>query len=266
MTPLVKRVLSALVLIPLVIGVVHYGSPLLVFLLVLTAAFIGWWEYAGLIEQMGIRVFRTAGAALTLLAVWGFYGGDLAVIWPPFALALLFLVSAVGKEDLRIGLESITYTFFGVAYTGGLLGFFLLLRELPEGAFLIYFILFVVWAGDSAGFFVGRAIGKIPLALQISPGKTLEGGIANALGGVAGGAVAKLLFLEQLSWAHCLPAALICGIIGQFGDLFESMIKRSAGAKDSGTLIPGHGGVLDRVDSLLFAGPVFYCYYRFLVL
>ena len=266
MSPLAKRVLSAAVLIPLVIGIVHYGSPLLVGLLVAAAAAISWQEYAGLIEQIGVRLYRTLGLVLSLITVAAFYSGEAALAWPPLAFALLFVAAAVEKESLPIGLESITYTFLGIFYTGGLLGFLLLLRELPEGAFLIYFILFVVWAGDSAGFFVGRAIGKKPLALAISPGKTVEGAIANALGGVAGGAVAKLLFLDSLSWAHCLPAALICGIIGQLGDLFESMIKRSAGAKDSGTLIPGHGGVLDRVDSLLFAGPAFYCYYGFLVL
>ncbi len=266
MSSLVQRILSALVLIPLVIGVVHYGSPVLVFVLVTAVALIAWSECAALMEGMGIEVFRLSGAGLTLFTVLSFYVKGLAFAWVPVAIAVLFLVTVLIRDPRQKGLDALTYTFFGVAYTGGLLGFFLLLRELPQGAYLIYMVFFIVWAGDSAGYFVGKAIGKHPLAPKISPGKTIEGAIANTLGGVGGAAIANLLFPEPLSLAHCLPAALICGIIGQLGDLFESLLKRSASVKDSGTLIPGHGGVLDRIDSLLFAGPVFYCYYRFFIL
>ncbi len=266
MTPLVKRLVSAAVLIPLVVGVVHYGSSLLVLLLVLAIAIGSWYEYSALIEETEISVFRLAGASLTAFTILCFYFDGLLLAWLPVSFATLFLVLALSPEQKRSGFEALIYTLFGIAYTGGLLGFFLLLRAEPEGAFLIYFICFVVWIGDSAGFFVGRAIGKRKLAPEISPGKTVEGAIANAAGGMVGGALAKLMFLDALSWGHCLLAALICGIIGQLGDLFESMIKRSAGVKDSGSSIPGHGGILDRMDSLLFAGAVFYCYYRLLIL
>lgn len=262
MSSLVQRILSALVLIPVVIGVVHYGSPTLVFILVTAVALIGWFEYAALIEGMGVEVFRLSGVMLTFLTVLGFYLDGMSLAWVPVSIAVLFLVTAVSRPPTGKGIDALVYTFFGVAYTGGLLGFFLLLRGLPQGAYLIYMVFFIVWAGDSAGYFVGKAIGKRKLAPTISPGKTIEGAIANTFGGMGGAAIANLLFPEPLSWVHCLPAALICGIIGQLGDLFESLLKRSSGVKDSGTLIPGHGGVLDRVDSLLFAGPIFYCYYR----
>ncbi len=266
MSSLVQRVLSALVLIPLVIGVVHYGSSTLVFLLVTAVALVAWFEYASLVDQMGVEVFRLTGAGLTALTVLLFHTGGVSLAWVPIAISVLFLAAALAHRTLQNGIDVLVYTFFGVAYTGGLLGFFLLLRELPQGAFLIYMVFFIVWAGDSGGYFVGKAIGKRKLAPTISPGKTIEGAIANTVGAVAGAAIANLLFPDPLPWVHCLPAAFICGIIGQLGDLFESMLKRSAGVKDSGTLIPGHGGVLDRIDSLLFAGPVFYCYYRFFIL
>ena len=108
MSPLAKRVLSAAVLIPLVIGIVHYGSPLLVGLLVAAAAAIGWQEYAGLIEQIGVRLYRTLGLVLSLITVAAFYSGEAALAWPPLAFALLFVAAAVEKESLPIGLESIT--------------------------------------------------------------------------------------------------------------------------------------------------------------
>jgi len=231
----------------------------------LAVALAGWFEYARLLEQTGVALFRITGAALTVLWLVCFYLDAGYLLWLPVSLIALFVAWMVSGQDFRGGADPIAYTLLGAVYVGGLLGFFLLLRALPQGAALIYFIFFVVWTGDAAGYFVGRALGRRRLAPKISPGKTVAGAVANTLGGVVGGLLAKLWFLDALSWGHGLLAALICGIIGQLGDLFESFLKRCAGAKDSGAWIPGHGGVLDRIDSLLFAAPAFYCYYRFLI-
>jgi len=273
-TNLFRRVLSALVLVPLVLGVLQYGSPGLVWALVLVIGVLSWHEYAGLVENMGVPVCRVTGLVLTVLILSAFLvQGYLVqepypegwVALPALSLIVLFLAWLTGGGDRRLGLDSLAYSLLGVIYVPGLLGFLLLLHDPVYQNRWVFFVLLVVWVGDVAAFFVGRALGRRRLAPRISPGKTVEGAVANVLGGLAGGALAKLTFLPSLSWGHCLLGALICGMIGQLGDLFESLLKRNAGVKDSGRSIPGHGGLLDRIDSLLFAGPAFYCYWRLMM-
>jgi phosphatidate cytidylyltransferase len=104
------------------------------------------------------------------------------------------------------------------------------------------------------------------MAPMVSPNKTVEGAIAGLAGSLTAGLIAGFSFLDHIMIGHCLLVAFICGIIGQFGDIAESLLKRQAGIKDSGNILPGHGGVLDRIDSLLFAGPVFYCYFKFFII
>ena len=111
-------------------------------------------------------------------------------------------------------------------------------------------------------YYGGQKFGKRKLLEVVSPNKTIAGAVANVVGTLVVALLASNLFFSQIPLFHCLIVAFICGIIGQFGDLVESLIKRNCQVKDSGTLIPGHGGVLDRIDSLLFAGPAFYCYYQ----
>jgi phosphatidate cytidylyltransferase len=127
---------------------------------------------------------------------------------------------------------------------------------------MIVFILLLVWAGDSAAFYVGRKFEEHKLLEVVSPNKTIAGAVANVMGTLIAALLASSLFFNEIPLIHCLIVAFICGIIGQFGDLAESLIKRNCQVKDSGTLIPGHGGVLDRIDSLLFFAPAFYCYYQ----
>ena len=116
--------------------------------------------------------------------------------------------------------------------------------------------------GDSAAFYVGRKLGERKLLEVVSPNKTIAGAVANVVGTLIAALLASNLFFNEIPLIHCLIVAFICGIIGQLGDLTESLIKRNCRVKDSGNLIPGHGGVLDRIDSLLFVGPAFYCYYQ----
>ena len=114
-------------------------------------------------------------------------------------------------------------------------------------------------------YYWGKNFGKKPLAPIISPNKTIEGSIAGLAGSLVAGAISRYWFLDHIAMLHCLLVALICGIIGQFGDLAESLLKRQAGIKNSGNVLPGHGGILDRIDSLLFAGPAFYCYFKLIL-
>jgi phosphatidate cytidylyltransferase len=132
--------------------------------------------------------------------------------------------------------------------------------KLDLGRFLILFTLVAVYFGDTTAFYVGRAWGRKKLAPTISPGKTVEGGWGALGGSILGALLSKYLFLPQLSPVHALILGGAIGVLGQLGDLWESLLKRSAQVKDSGTLIPGHGGLLDRIDSVLFSAPLVYYY------
>jgi phosphatidate cytidylyltransferase len=152
-------------------------------------------------------------------------------------------------------------TALGAGYTGGLLGFAILLRRMPHGPALVLAAGCVAWAGDAAAFYAGRAFGRHPLAPHVSPGKTVEGaaaGLAASILVAAGGTLGAWPG-RPLAWA---VAGGLVGLAGQLGDLAESLGKRCLGAKDSGWLIPGHGGLLDRIDSLLFALPALYALAR----
>lgn len=256
-----KRVLSGLVLIPIVLGIVQYGSPLLFLALVTAAILIGWSEYTRLMQAIGIRFNPYVGGALCLLLVFCFYRNDYYLVWLALGLMSLFIAWYASGAPLDDSLNQVAYSFLGVVYVAGLLGYFILLRAMEHGNHIVFFLFMVIWSGDTAAYYVGKNIGKTPLAPKISPGKTIEGSLGGLAGSLLGGLAAHSLFYDSMSLNHCLIMALLCGTMGQIGDLAESLFKRRAGAKDSGTLIPGHGGVLDRLDSLMFAGPVFYAYH-----
>lgn len=256
-----KRVLSGIIAVPLVVGIVLYGSPLLFFGFVSVLMLIACHEYFSMISEVGIEGFPIPSMILSFLLLLVFYtGGRFAPEWGLVAVLSLFAAWFIRERNLKIAIDQISFSLLGIVYVGGLSGYFLLLNGLDNGRRLILFLFLVIWAGDIAAYYIGRSRGKRPLAPRISPGKTWEGAFGGIAGNLSAAVLSQFWFLQTLSLVHCLIAALICGIIGQFGDLAESLLKRSAGVKDSGTLIPGHGGVLDRVDSLLFAGPALYCY------
>ena len=256
-----KRVVSGLILIFVVLGIVQYGSPLLFVALVTAAVLVGWMEYCKLLRHMGIEINPIVGGILCLLLVFCFYRNDFYLVWLAVCLMSLFITWYASGSALEDALNQVAYSFLGVVYVSGLMSYFILLHGMDHGNHILYYLFMVIWSGDIAAYYVGKTIGKTPLAPKISPGKTLEGSGAGLVGSVAGGVAAHFLFFETLPLNHCLIMALLCGTMGQIGDLAESLFKRRAGVKDSGSLIPGHGGVLDRLDSLMFAGPAFYSYH-----
>jgi phosphatidate cytidylyltransferase len=258
----VKRILSGLVLIPAVLGIVQYGSPLLFLALVTGAVLVGWYEYVRLIGHMGIKINPIVGGILCLLLVFCFHRNDFYLVWLAACLMALFITWYASGSALEDSLNQVAYSFLGVIYVSGLMSYFILLRGMEHGNYILFYLFMVIWSGDIAAYYVGKTIGKRPLAPRISPGKTLEGSGGGLVGSVVGGVAAQQLFFDALPLSHCLIMALLCAIMGQIGDLAESLFKRRAGVKDSGSLIPGHGGVLDRLDSLMFAGPTFYIYHQ----
>jgi phosphatidate cytidylyltransferase len=279
------RLLTAGVLIPVVAYVVIDGG--LWFLgVVMALILLGQREFYRLIEDKGAHPLvgygLTAGAAITLVA---YFGNDYQANLLMTATLLAVLVAQLGKAAITEALASVSGTFFGVFYVGWLLSHVILLRIFqsmaaarygdeevaalgiaPEcGIFFIFFTLFVVIWCDTGAYFGGRAYGKRKLAPAISPGKSVEGAIAGVFGGVLGGFVCKGIcdfFWPELSaglgWVPAAILGVLLSVAGIIGDLIESLLKRDAQVKDAGDLLPGTGGVLDRIDSSLLGMPVMY--------
>ena len=260
------RILTSIITIPIVTGIVYYGSTLLFLILILVVALTAVYEYFTMIDRIGITGFPILGMVLSLLLILSFYfDGRFMMEWGLIASVTLFGTWFLQENNVKVAMDQIAYTLFGVLYIAGLSGYYLLIRNFEGGGALILFLFLIVWLGDIVAYYWGKNFGKKPLTLLVSPQKTIEGSIAGLLGSLLAGIIAGLWLLDYQMMGHCLLVALICGIIAQLGDLAESLLKRHVGVKDSSDFIPGHGGVLDRIDGLLFAGPVFYCYFKFVL-
>ncbi len=208
-----------------------------------------------------------AGALLTPLPLcrigcttdWLLFGPTMAVM----ASALFFLFR-IG--DIRDVARDFSFLVTGFLYVPLLLAHLLLLRYEPFGSQWIFLIMAIVMAGDTGAYYVGSAIGKHKLYPVVSPNKSIEGAVGGLAGSVTGALIARATFFPQLTFVDAVATALLLGVLGQLGDLFESLLKRSFGVKDSGSIIPGHGGILDRLDSILFAAPAAFYYARFIFL
>jgi phosphatidate cytidylyltransferase len=214
-----------------------------------------YWEYSGIV----------AAHAITRPGIFGALAGLIILFWPArtlLAVSLLLVcafMAALRRDDLRGILPHLSATFFGAFYTFAPWRFSIDLRQINHH--LLLFALALNWAGDTAAYYAGRAFGRHKLAPIVSPGKSWEGAAASVLGSVLFGVIYLEYFVKNLNWWQIVILAVAGNIAGQFGDLAESAIKRGAGLKDSGNLLPGHGGMLDRVDSNLFTLPVVYSLY-----
>jgi phosphatidate cytidylyltransferase len=202
------------------------------------------------------------GALLTIVPLSGDLSIFLVAVTLPALLAALWLLFRF--RDIALAAREWSLLAAGVLYVPLLISQLLLLRAGPSGTSWIFLLLIIVMAGDSAAFYVGSAWGRHKLYPAVSPNKSIEGAVGGLAGSVAGAFIARMTFFPQLTPADAIATALLLGLLGQLGDLFESLLKRSCGVKDSGTIIPGHGGILDRLDSILFAAPVAYWYAHFL--
>jgi phosphatidate cytidylyltransferase len=172
-----------------------------------------------------------------------------------FSLLFLFRIRAIDEAA-----HEIAFALLGFLYIPFLLVHLVLLHQTTYGIQWLLVIMLIVMTNDTAAYYCGSAFGKHRLYEKVSPKKSIEGAIGGLCGSICGTLLAKYTFFPQLTFIDAVVTAVVIGTIGQLGDLFESLLKRSFGVKDSGTLIPGHGGVLDRMDSILFAAPVTYYY------
>jgi phosphatidate cytidylyltransferase len=279
---LVRRISFAVVAIPLALAIVWYGGPVLVLVLALVGA-LGARELFDLASRKGIRPTRIFGlisaagvtpVAYAYLTAPGFRqmlmgtGPYLAAIW---LIGLLTLILAT-RSPTDQPLSAAAVTLLAVLYTGALPAFLIAIRHNRfaerswAGAWLVFFPLVVTWVCDTAAMFGGRTFGGRKLAPTVSPGKTWSGSTAGLVGGTLMAPVFGVLILPRVGlnvplWQLVVIAGLL-SVIGQIGDLAESLFKREAGVKDSSHLIPGHGGVLDRFDSLYFVVPTAAALYR----
>ena len=261
-----KRVYSALVLLPLLYVLTRHLPPAAFFILVTAVVVLAQWEFLALfIEKSHLPSHALVGFTGTGLLL-------IAIQWPSvidFSLALS--VTLLGLLCYQVGFApagtrhlSMFILLFGMLYIGYTLGHFLLLRTQQDGALLVLFVLLVTWTGDAAAYYVGKTWGSRPLAPRLSPNKTVEGFLGGLVVAPLIAWLAHLWVLPVLTPIDCLILGILFTALGLLGDLSESALKRQAGVKDSGTLIPGHGGLLDRVDSLLLNAPVFYYYMTFM--
>ena len=256
------RVFSAVALLPLVVGVVWFLPSLATFLLVAIVALLAFREYRSLASGFGASLFRGVtliGMLAMVVAV--FYDMSVVVlVCVSLVLASASLASGRGGSKMLLDIAS---SLFAVIYLGLPLGTLAAIHA-SVGREAVLLLLATVMVSDTAQYYGGRLFGRIPLSPTISPNKSVEG----ALCGVAAGAALIVVYAQPALGPSSLFQRVSLGVIvvmlGIAGDLFESQLKRGVGVKDASALIPGHGGMLDRIDSLLFAAPGFYLFLRFL--
>lgn len=298
-----KRLLTAVVLIPIVL-LLTFKAPLWLFsVVVAVVAMLALREYMDLVVGYGYEPLRLTTYVITpfyfaLLAVLGRdvvgqeTSGTFFLLGGAFVLPIAFLLGLLGlRKDLRTALPSVALTWTGFILVAFALATLIFIRVLPLGPFYLLYLFVVVWSGDIVAFWVGSAIGKHKLAPEVSPKKTWEGAVASVVTAALLGALVLHYAPQLVGWLQRLGAHLtldwpqreaqfrsfgmtgrtpdafelpfwkallwsaLINVAAQFGDLVESMMKRGAGVKDSGAILPGHGGMLDRVDALLFAAP-----------
>jgi len=264
-----KRWLTAIVGIPLLVLIISFGGSLLFTLLIIVISWIALWEYFRIVaspnDGNAYRIIPPVAYITGVFILWAAYKQSPETIVAIIAFNLI-LCASVGvfcfEKDSNTP-AIITRQVLGSVYIPLFLAYLILLRNVSLGSSWIFFLLAVIFAGDTGAYYVGSYFGRHKLCPAVSPKKTVEG----ALGGLAAnlliGALFKNYLMPNQSWWIVSLLFITMGVAGQVGDLFESQFKRVGGIKDSGTLLPGHGGILDRIDALLFAAPVVYYFELF---
>ena len=265
-----KRVLVSVITIPLILAVSFYGNWYF-FLFVLIIALISFYEFCLMVKNKGAN----ANLLLGFAAIIFFSLNGCRYIFDSYSFLLAFIVVLSLVELFRnknSPVYNIGSTFLGVFYIGLFASSLIDIREFypaignnyDKGGYIIISMFVTIWICDSAAFFGGTSFGKHKLFPRVSPNKSWEGAIFGFIFAVIAMIFAKIILLDFLSWQTIIALGIIIGIIGQLGDLVESLIKRDAGVKDSSNLIPGHGGIFDRFDSILFTAPVVLLYLKYI--
>ena len=272
-----KRILTALVALPILLYTVWSQTPYFFVVLTAGAIVVALVEFYSIAAKAGCKPQSESGYAAALIVIASFvFDEPVLTVAALAALVIWSLGAAIFRPDnLKTALSSVSATVFGVIYVALLAACLIGVRMIPDSATktlvphlaskMLTMFFAIVMLTDTGAYYTGRTLGRHKLAPRVSPGKTIEGAIGGFVTAVVAGFLCKLTFFPEIPIAHAMALGAALGVIGQFGDLAESLLKRGANVKDSGTLLPGHGGMLDRVDSLLFCAPVLYFYSRLFV-
>ncbi len=266
---LAKRLLTAFVGIPILLALIYVAPPYIWAIFVMAVAAVSAREYYRIVLADSKRM-----PWVGVLGSWAIIGpvtffADDVRVWISVAagLPLVSLLTMLAKPgDMKEVPKAAGLLALGLCYTGILPAFVALLRYQDHGSHLIILILAISFMGDTGAYFSGRFLGRHKLYPSVSPKKTWEGAIGGLFASAGGAAVAHFWFLPELPLVHGLILGAVLGALGQAGDLCESMLKRAYDVKDSGNILPGHGGMLDRIDALLFAAPGLYLFVRWMEL
>ena len=282
---LMKRIGTGILLIAAVVYVVLWGPPLLLVALQLLVSLVGLWEYFRLAEAAGHRSVRWPGYVFAVLLGlvnalfnrtqidtssdgYASVSMDPTSTWILAVLLMLLMLASIAamksRESLSGYFGAVASTLFGPVYVALPLALLVSVCMQFDGPTIVLFAMVVIWVGDTSGYVIGKSIGKHNSSPRISPNKTWEGTIASFVAALLVGLFTALYIWGgegMAGYAEPILLAAVLNVAGQFGDLAESALKRSAGVKDSSNLLPGHGGVLDRIDALLFAAPVLWYYW-----
>jgi phosphatidate cytidylyltransferase len=267
MNPHLMRWITGIVAVPLLFVIVAYGSEAIFTALIIVATLLGMAEYNRMVFGSGVSREKCETIVVALLILLSAAGGDMTLLVTilSFAVMAALMFNLLRIREKGLDIVPVGGVILGIMYIPLLMSHFILIRRAPEGATWIFFILVLAFSGDISAYYVGRTMGRRKVLPQVSPGKTVEGTIGLVAGSIAGCLVFRQFFFPLLPAAHAAILGLVGSIIGQLGDLCESALKRTAGVKDSGVLLPGHGGILDRLDCLMFITPFVYYYRVFII-
>ena len=264
-----KRVWVSVITIPAILAASYLGN-IYFYLFVLIIALVSFYEFNLLVKNKNVEVNLFVGYLSIIFVITNQYFFIMEIY--PFILLVTVLISCIELfRKKKSPILNIGSTLLGIFYIGFFSSTLVSIREFYpsfgnlyyQGGFLVISILISIWVCDSAAFFGGTALGKHKLFPRVSPNKSWEGAIFGFVFSILSMTVLKMIILQFLSWVSVISLGIIVGVIGQIGDLVESLFKRDAGVKDSSNFIPGHGGIFDRFDSLLFSAPVILLYLRY---
>ena len=263
---LYKRVISGLLFLPIFYLVAWVLPPVYFTALVVAAAALGQYEFYRMAQARGSRPLLVIGIAVGALMVLEFYHPlvpELGTFLPVAASVLLIMIARLfSPRPVDGAIEDVAFTFLGVFYVAMLFAYQVGVRTGEDGKQWLVFLYFTIWASDIGAYSIGIPFGKHRLYEKVSPKKSIEGLLGALAASAAMALLCRVWFLPPIGAGEAIAIALMLAIVGTVGDFVESLFKRSAGVKDSGAIIPGHGGILDRMDSMLFAAPVLYYYLR----
>ncbi len=268
------RVLVAALFLPSLYVITLRGDLHFLFVVDLVIG-MGLWEFYRLLELKGFRPAKIVGVVFGLALSW--YAYFRTGIYANFLLAVALVVLmtyALARRSVQQAVVQISTTIFGVLYVGWLGSHLVLLRELPRvagldyalGARFVFLAILLTWGCDTGAYLVGRSLGRHPLFPKVSPNKSQEGAVGGLVFALVAAVIAQRTFAPFLSLSGAMGLGALAAVAGQTGDLVESMMKRDLEVKDSASLLPGHGGVLDRFDSLFFSAPLIYYTLKFFVI